>query len=48
MSPETRAICLRIRLDADRFLRCASRRLALLAKRSLLERYVAGELGSSW
>lgn len=49
LSPEARAISLRIRSDADAFLRRAMLRIALMCPKvprgNLLERYQAGEFG---
>jgi hypothetical protein len=52
VSPEARAICLRIRGDADRFLRQALLRISLLGRQrhrtKLLDEYIAGRLGTGW
>jgi hypothetical protein len=49
MSPEARMIVLRIRMDADTYLLRALKRIALLGRReTLLDRYIAGRLGTGW
>lgn len=52
MSPEARSIVLRIRLDADRYLLRALKRISLLApvreEERLGKEYIAGRLGTGW